>query len=133
MGLWLCPKMSELKLELESLSHAASCEEMRPDDLDDHERLPKERPEVLVRDNRPKPRDGCEAKQFRTACGEEKEAWPQLFPPARRSDVAFGRGLFEANATAQHRQDAEKAAAVAMQAGDLTGAINVYTEVGHLL
>jgi len=60
-------------------------EEMRPDDLDDHERLPK-----------------------------ETEAWPQLFPPA--------------NATAQLRHDAEKAAAVAMQAGDFTGAINVYTE-----
>lgn len=60
-------------------------EEMKPDDLDDHERLPK-----------------------------EHEAWPQLFPPA--------------NASAQLRHDTEKAAAVAMQAGDFTGAINVYTE-----
>ncbi|CAE7697934.1 ST13 [Symbiodinium sp. KB8] len=60
-------------------------EEVKPDDLDDTERLPK-----------------------------ESEAWPQLFPPA--------------NTSAQVRHDAEKAAAVAMQAGDFTGAINVYTE-----
>ncbi|CAE7344466.1 ST13 [Symbiodinium sp. CCMP2456] len=59
--------------------------EVKPDDLDDTERLPK-----------------------------ESEAWPQLFPPA--------------NTSAQVRHDAEKAAAVAMQAGDFTGAINVYTE-----
>ncbi|CAE7252047.1 TDX [Symbiodinium sp. CCMP2592] len=59
--------------------------EVKPDDLDDTERLPK-----------------------------ESEAWPQLFPPA--------------NTSAQARHDAEKAAAVAMQAGDFTGAINVYTE-----
>ncbi|CAJ1330650.1 unnamed protein product [Effrenium voratum] len=60
-------------------------EEVRPEDFDDNERLPK-----------------------------ESDPWPQLFPPA--------------NTSAQLRHDTEKAAAVAMQAGDFTGAINVYTE-----
>eukprot|EP00931_Biecheleriopsis_adriatica_P101152 TRINITY_DN7635_c0_g1_i1.p1 TRINITY_DN7635_c0_g1~~TRINITY_DN7635_c0_g1_i1.p1 ORF type:complete len:434 (+),score=94.65 TRINITY_DN7635_c0_g1_i1:37-1302(+) len=60
-------------------------EEVRPDDLDDNERIPK-----------------------------ESESWPSLFPPA--------------NANQQMRQETESAAALAMQAGDFTGAINVYTE-----
>ncbi|CAK9099359.1 unnamed protein product [Durusdinium trenchii] len=75
-------KLGEVRSLLQKRYHNS---EMRPDDLDDHERLPK-----------------------------ETEAWPQLFPPA--------------NATAQLRHDTEKAAAVAMQAGDFTNAINVYTE-----
>eukprot|EP00439_Symbiodinium_sp_Y106_P068626 s1793_g11.t1 len=81
--------------------------EVKPDDLDDTERLPKEHRSGAER-------SGAPVERAARPCDQESEAWPQLFPPA--------------NTSAQARHDAEKAAAVAMQAGDFTGAINVYTE-----
>ena len=49
-------------------------QEVKPDDLDDTERLPKEHRSGAER-------SGAPVERAARPCDQESEAWPQLFPP----------------------------------------------------